>query len=144
MELIAVFKLIKGGLLFLAAVGLLRLVGSDIEAIVIHWVTALRMDPDGRYLQNLIARIANLNPHDLKALSVGSFFYSGLLLTEGLGLWFEKAWAEYLTVVATSCFVPLEIHTLLKHATPAKGLILTLNLAIVAYLLWMIRRQKRA
>ena len=144
MEAIAIFKLIKGVLLFLAALGLLRLVNRDIEAVVIHWVTALRMDPDGRHLQALIARVSNLNPHDLKALSIGSFFYAGLLLTEGLGLWFEQAWAEYLTVIATSCFVPFEIHTIWRHPTPVKGLILTLNLAIVGYLVWMIRRQKRA
>jgi len=144
MELIAIFKLIKGVLLFLAAVGLLRLVNRDIEAVVVHWVTAFRMDPDGRYLRAFIAKVSNLNPHNLKVLTVGSFFYAGLLLTEGLGLWFEKAWAEYLTVVATGCFVPLELHAIFRHPTPIKGLILTLNLAIVGYLVWMIRRQKQA
>ena len=43
-----------------------------------------------------------------------TFAYSALFLVEGTGLFFEKRWAEYLTIVATVSFIPVEIYELLK------------------------------
>src|SRR5947209_4100957 len=85
LALIAVFKLLKGVLLLLAAIGLLRSMHSDLSAMVEHWITVLRMDPDSRYFHWLLARVSAISPHQLRAASVGSFFYSALLLTEGFG-----------------------------------------------------------
>src|SRR2546425_1048885 len=81
----------------------------DLSATVEHWITVLRMDPDARYFQWLLQRVALISPAQIRAVSAGSFFYSALLLTEGIGLWFELRWAEYLTVIATSSFIPLEL-----------------------------------
>ena len=36
---------------------------------------------------------------------------------EAVGLWLEKRWAEYLTVLATTGFLPLEVHELVKRVT---------------------------
>src|SRR6266567_7866055 len=134
LKLIAVFKLIKGVLLLAAAIGLLKLLGTDISAQLEHWITVFRGDPGNKYFHALLVKIANLDPRTLKAVSAGSFFYSALLLTEGIGLWFERRWAEYLTVIATSSFVPIELYELTRKVNDARLAILTINLAIVLYL----------
>src|SRR5438132_837088 len=89
LALIALFKLLKGFLLLAAAIGLLNLMHSDVSATVEHWITVLRMDPDNQYFRWLLEKVGGISPEQIRAVSVGSFFYAGFLLTEGIGLWFE-------------------------------------------------------
>jgi len=144
LALIAIFKLIKGVLLLLTAIGLLGMVHRDLSATVEHWITVLRMDPDARYFQWLLQRVALISPAQIRAVRAGSFFYSALLLTEGIGLWFELRWAEYLTVIATSSFIPLELYELCCGISSPRLVVLGINLAIVWYLLRVLRRQRKA
>jgi uncharacterized membrane protein (DUF2068 family) len=68
--------------------------------------------------------------------------YAGLFLTEGIGLWLEKRWAEWLTVIITSSLVPIEIYEIYRHPTAIKIAVLLINIAIVAYLLYRIRDKR--
>lgn len=61
--------------------------------------------------------------------------YAVLQVVEGVGLWLMKRWGEYFAVVATSVFLPLEIHDLLKGVTTTRVATLTINIAAVLYLL---------
>lgn len=70
------------------------------------------------------------------ALALGAFVYAGLELAEGLGLALRRRWAEYLTVLATSFFLPFELAAVLRHATPLRVGALLLNAAVVVYLAW--------
>jgi len=56
--------------------------------------------------------------------------------TEAVGLWLEKRWAEYLTVVATASLLSLEVIELTNHVTVFKAFGFVLNIAVVEYLLW--------
>jgi uncharacterized membrane protein (DUF2068 family) len=76
-------------------------------------------------------------------LSGLTFFYASLFLTEGIGLLRQKRWAEYLTVVATASLIPLEIFEVFKHVTWIRVLLFAGNLAILAYLLVLIRKEKQ-
>lgn len=55
---------------------------------------------------------------------------------EAVGLWMQKRWAEYLTLLATVGLLPLEIYELYERVTALKIVALVVNLAVVAYLLW--------
>lgn len=141
--LIAVLKLVKGILLLSAAIGILGLVDKNVSATVEHWITVLGMDPDDRYIHALLARFAAVDNRQLKLFSAGSFFYSALLLTEGIGLWLEQRWAEYLTVIATSSLVPLELYELARGLSLTKLVVLGINLVVVWYLsLTLVRERK--
>jgi uncharacterized membrane protein (DUF2068 family) len=61
--------------------------------------------------------------------------YAVLQVVEGVGLWLLKRWGEYLAVVATSVFLPLEIYDLMKGVTMTRVVTLTINVAAVLYLL---------
>lgn len=54
---------------------------------------------------------------------------------EAAGLWLGRRWAEYLTFIATTIFVPYEVYELTKGISVLKVVTLTLNVAIAAYLL---------
>ena len=62
--------------------------------------------------------------------------YALLELVEAVGLWMAKRWAEYLTFIATTVLLPLEIHELTRRVTVFKVTALVINLAVVIYLLW--------
>jgi uncharacterized membrane protein (DUF2068 family) len=140
LRLIAAFKLLKGLALFALGIGALKLVHKDVEAIVVHWINVFQVDPHSHYLQLLLAKLSILDDRRLKELSVGTFIYSGLFLTEGIGLALGKRWAEYLTIVSTASLLPLEVYELAKHASFGKGLALLINLAVVVYLILELRR----
>lgn len=71
----------------------------------------------------------------LTLVAVGLLLYGLLEGVEGLGLWLAKRWAEYLTVVATAAFLPIEVHELLKTVTLTKVGAFVINIAAVVYLI---------
>ncbi|WP_405882566.1 DUF2127 domain-containing protein [Streptomyces sp. NBC_01136] len=60
--------------------------------------------------------------------------YALIELVEAGGLWYAKRWAEYLTVVATAAFLPLEIYELTDHVSYLKIVTLVLNILAVLYI----------
>ena len=138
--LIGVFKLAKGILLLVVAIGAVKLLHRNLAESVQHWVNVLRIDPDNRYIHSLLIRIFQVNPQQLKEISAGTFAYAGLFLTEGIGLLLRKRWAEYLTIVTTAGLIPLEAYETSKHFTAVKLMVLIVNAGIVVYLLMRVRR----
>ena len=74
----------------------------------------------------------------------GMCAYAAVYLIEGLGLWFDRPWAEWLTVLATGLFIPFEVHHLWHQPSLGITATLLLNLAVVGYLVWRIRQRLRA
>jgi uncharacterized membrane protein (DUF2068 family) len=138
--LIALFKLIKGILLLAVGIGALKLLHRDVAQTVAHWVDILRVDPDNRIIHGLLTRVLSVTPAQLRAASAGTFVYSGLLLTEGLGLLFRKRWAEYFTIITTAGLIPIEVYEISKRVTTAKVAVLFINVAIVGYLVRRVRK----
>lgn len=133
-RVIAVFKLAKGLLVAAVAAGLL---GGQ------RWLGELRVDPDNRYIHAVLAKISSLSPQQLQEIGLGGFLYAAVFLVEGIGLWMGKRWAEWLTVVVTGSFVPLEVYELVKQATALRAVALAVNIAIVAYLVVRLRQRQR-
>ena len=140
--LIAGFKLFKGVVLLAVAIGALRMLHRDVSQAVIHWVDVLRVDPDNRFIHKLIVRSFGIEAKQLKEISAGTFFYSSILLTEGVGLLMRKHWAEWFTVISTGVFIPLEVYEIVHRFTWVRVGVLVVNLAIVWYLIDRIRRRK--
>lgn len=139
--LIGIFKLLKGVGLVIAGVGLLKLLHRDVAATAEHWIEVLRVDPDNRYIHGALLRIFRVTPKQLKELSVGTFIYAAIFTTEGIGLVTHKHWAEYMTLISTALFLPLEIYELVQHFTWLKVAVTAINLVIVIYLAINIRRR---
>ena len=101
----------------------------------------LRVDPDNRFVHRALLKIFNVTPKQLRELSVGTFVYAGIFLTEGTGLVTRKHWAEYMTLISTGLFIPLEIYEIVRHVTIAKVSVTVVNFAIVWYLAARLRRK---
>jgi len=140
LRLIAAFKLLKGLALLALGIGVLNLLHKDVEAIAVHWINVFQVDPHSHYLQKLLEKLSILDDKRLKELSIGTFFYSALFMTEGIGLALGKRWAEYLTIISTASLLPIELYEIAKHTTIGKLVALVINLAVVAYLIFELRR----
>jgi len=141
--IIGMFKLLKGVLLLVAALGLLHFIHRDLQQYAEELISKFRVDPDNRYIAGFLEKLGLVNKLRVEELSGFTFFYAALLLTEGIGLLRQKRWAEYLTVVATASFIPLEIYEIHRHVTWVRVLVFVINLAILAYLFFIIGKEKK-
>jgi len=139
LRLIALFKLLKGLLLVVVGLAALRLLHADVSPLVISWADRLNIDPQNRYIGGALSRLLSADTRALVTISVGSFMYAALLLTEAGGLWLRRRWAEYFTIIVTSSFIPLEIYEVYKRFTVTRLAIIALNIAIVGYLARWVR-----
>lgn len=119
-----------------------RLLHEDIAATLMYWIRALHVDPDNRYIHGLFVQVMGVDHQMLVEMSVGSFFYAALMLTEGLGLMLGARWVSYLVVIETSGFIPIELYELLEQASLTRVVLLTINVAIVWYLVMRLREDR--
>lgn len=81
-----------------------------------------------------IRKLFAIQPSAWVWVSFAVVTYALLQLVEGVGLWRARRWGEYLTVVATSIFLPLEIYELTERITPIRTGALLINVAAMIYL----------
>jgi uncharacterized membrane protein (DUF2068 family) len=138
---IAIFKFVKGAILLALACGAMNLLHKNVAAHVSHWLDQLRIDPDNRYVGALFTKLHLIHTKELKELSALATGYAALFLTEGTGLLFRQYWAEWLTIIATASFIPLEAYELVKQFTDVRLLLLSANCAIVLFLIYRVRQK---
>jgi len=138
--LIAVFKLSKGLALFSVGIAVHMLANKDLIKESQSWADFLRIDPHNHYLNLLLEKLAVVDPKKLHELSLGTFIYSSLFFTEGVGLALRKRWAEFLTIVSTAGLIPFEALVLYHHPTFTRVFLLIVNVAVVVYLIYELRR----
>jgi len=142
LRIIAAFKLLKAFALLALGIGALRLLHKDMAEVVEHWINIFRVDSHNHFINLLLEKLSNVDDRRLKELSVGTFIYSAIFFTEGLGLAFRKRWAEYFTIITTASFLPLEVYEMVRRFGGGKLLALVINLAVVAYLVRELRRTR--
>lgn len=141
--LIGLFKLSKAVLSVALGVGALKLLHHDIAAVVLHIADVFRLDPENHLVWLLLSKADVVNPSELRHFSILTFTYAGLCLVEGTGLMLEKRWAEFFTVTLTALALPWECFELYKEFTTPRVALLLANIAVLVYLIWLLRRQFR-
>jgi predicted membrane protein DUF2127 len=81
-------------------------------------------------------KLFSLRSGTLRELGVALLAYGLLEGVEAVGLWLTKRWAEYLTFLATTILLPLEIYEIIHKGTALKVIGFLINLAVVIYLLF--------
>jgi uncharacterized membrane protein (DUF2068 family) len=81
-------------------------------------------------------KLFSLKSSTLHLVALGVIGYAVLEGVEAVGLWWQKRWAEYLTLVATALFIPLEVYEIAHKLSPLKIIALIVNIAVVLYLLF--------
>jgi uncharacterized membrane protein (DUF2068 family) len=152
LKVIALFKIFKGLLLLGLGFSLLFLNSRPAwldqisdwtdDQVLLHHTKAVH------FLLNKLQEILS-GGGALRATGFLALFYCAVLLTEGIGVYLEKRWAEFLMIFATGALIPLEVrhvwHRLITHHAIVAPLILLLaNCFIVWFLYLVLRRDKMA
>jgi uncharacterized membrane protein (DUF2068 family) len=144
LRLIAVDRAVHGVLFTLAAVTVLIV---ELQLPRIHeWANSLYDDVNGAIdntsrsghtvLSEQLERVLHIDRGELKVVLAVLVAYAVVESVEAVGLWREKRWAEYLTVVATAGLLPLEIHELTQRVSVLRVGGLVVNLLILVYLVY--------
>lgn len=143
LRVLAVERVVRGVLLLAAAYGILRFssaqtalrqaFASDLPAAR-PLAEQLGFDIDRSALVRDYGRAVTASHTTLTWIALGVAVYAAIELVEGVGLWLTKRWAEYLTVVATAAFLPIEVRDLFSSTTVTHVLTFAVNVAAVVYL----------
>jgi len=139
---IATERALRGAVLIGAGIYLLSHLGSDYGRIAERAMRAVELDPRSHFLHRFVHYLHQLQAHELKIAAALAIGYGTLELVEGVGLWLDQLWAEYLVVVATSLLIPFELYELARHPSPWKAGGILVNVLIVLYLLRLLRRRR--
>jgi uncharacterized membrane protein (DUF2068 family) len=142
LKLIALERGVRGLLLLAAGIYLLFHLNSDFGRLSERVLRAIELDPRRPFLHRIVIYLHHLHASEIRAAALFALGYGALELVEGTGLWLDQRWAEYLTVIATSVLVPFELYELVRHPSAWKAGGLVVNIAIVGYLAYLLRRRR--
>ena len=144
LKLIALFKIVKGLLALALGFSLLFLNSRTywLDAIS-DWTADERLLIHSKVVLYLLNKLqAVLANGQLRAPGLLALFYSVVLFTEGIGVYLQKRWAEFLMVFATAGLIPFEIRHVYHRPSIGAMVILAANCFIVWFLYRVLKREK--
>jgi uncharacterized membrane protein (DUF2068 family) len=141
---IAVLKLAKALLLVAVGLGALDLLSLPPETAqrLYAWACLVAWRVGPRAGSAVEQKLSTLHESQLTVVAIVALSYAALFGVEGVGLWMKKRWAEFLTIIATSSFVPIEAYELIRRPNGTRGATLAVNLFVVGYLVWKVRQKE--
>lgn len=144
LRVVALFEAAKGAVVLLAGFGVLAFVDRGTAQSVDGLVEHLHLNPANRVPRVFLELMNDASNRELQWLAAGALAYAVLRLAEAFGLWRARAWAEWLSVVSGAIYVPFELYELSRGVTPLRLGMLLVNLGIVVYMSFALRRARQA
>jgi uncharacterized membrane protein (DUF2068 family) len=142
--LIASYKLLAALVFAAVGVGAMRLVGKDVGDVLSELASNLRFNPESRFVNFVLDRASLLDDPALRRIGFGAFCYAAIGVVEALGLYFEKVWAEYLTLLITASFLPLEVIEIMHRLTWVRVTLLAANVVVLIYLFMVVAKRQKS
>src|SRR4029453_8391732 len=111
LKIIAIFKILQGAILLAIGVSLLFLHSRTrwMEGIS-DWVDGELMLGHSRAVLYLLNKLQDVVAGGLLQITaLVALFYAAVLVTEGVGVYLQKRWAQMLMVFATAILLPFEL-----------------------------------
>jgi uncharacterized membrane protein (DUF2068 family) len=141
--LIAVYKFLHAMFFFAIGIGAHHLLHRDLADQIELFARHLRFNPESRLVIFILRKASLINGPVLERISLVAYCYATLTLIEGIGLYLEKAWGEFLTLAITASFLPWEILEIFRRLTWVRVSLLTINILVFVYLLRVILDRAR-
>jgi uncharacterized membrane protein (DUF2068 family) len=142
---LAIERWFRGLILALLGIAVLKLKTTQVSLQDLFRKDLRTLDPFFRQIHfkvsdsstiTSIEKILHAKSSTLTVIGIALILYAALQIVEGIGLWSLKRWGEYVAVVGTTAFIPLEIYEIVDKVSWLKIVILVINVAAVVYLLW--------
>jgi uncharacterized membrane protein (DUF2068 family) len=141
--LIAFYKGLQALLFIAIGVGALHMLHRDIADDLALLADHLNFNPESRFVDFVLDKASLINDPLLKRIGAAAFSYAGLSMAEGIGLYLEKMWGEYLTLAITISFLPWEIFEIFHKITWFRSSLLAINILVLFYLAKVVIEQAR-
>ena len=102
------------------------------------------LNPASRYPRIFLDLAAHLDDSRMWLLALGAAAYACLRFVEAYGLWYEKAWAEWLAALSGGLYVPIEIFELFVSPSWLGLSVMVVNLLVVALMVHAVRLRRQA
>jgi uncharacterized membrane protein (DUF2068 family) len=145
LRLLAAERFVRGLLVLIAGILVVRFRSSEksLQSLFDRAIPAARplasvlhVDLDHSPTVEHLRHLLRTNPRTLTIVAIALFGYAAIEFVEAVGLWLLKRWGEYVAVVATAAFIPLEVYELVDRGSVLKAVTLAINIAAVIYLVW--------
>lgn len=143
LQTVATFEFFKGIFVALMGICALLLVHKDAWLYAESLLAVFHISTDRHIAQLFLDLADNVTDAKLWAAARLAFAYSILRFTEAYGLWKCRTWAEWVAAVSGTLLLPLEIRELFRRVTLLRFGLLIGNIAIVAYMIYIILENRR-
>ena len=141
--LIAFYKFLHALFFIAIGVGAHRLLHKDLADEIDLFARHLRFKPEARLVSFVLEKASLVNDPLLRRIGFFAFCYAGVTLLEGIGLYLEKAWGEFLTLAITASFLPWELFEIYRHVTWIHFGLFAINILVFIYLLDLVLARAR-
>ena len=124
----------------MAACGVLLLVHrEDPWDIADGLLRLLHISPDHHFAQVFLDWADSLTEAKVWAVAAVAVAYSVLRFVEAYGLWYAKAWAEWIALISGTLYLPFEIYKLIHRPSLFHISVFLINLAVVLYMVYALK-----
>lgn len=141
LRVVAIYKFVQTAVLVALGLATMRLVRPEVAAAFEQWVRALPVGYIQHVSEKFLGWVSGPGAGTERVVLLGAalFAYAALFLVEAVGLWLQRRWAEWLTVIATATLIPPEIYECVMHPS----VMLFVLLAVNSCLVWLLATRLR-
>jgi uncharacterized membrane protein (DUF2068 family) len=140
---IAVFEAAKGVIVLAASLGGLSLLRVDLHHLAVVLIEHIGLRPDEHYPAIVLHYSDVLANTNLRSLVLLAAAYVVLRFGEAYGLWYQRAWGQWLGALSGGLYVPFELWHLVHRPSLLGAVVLVVNLLVVGFLAYVLWRERR-
>jgi uncharacterized membrane protein (DUF2068 family) len=144
LQAVALLEFSKGCFVIVMGFCAIALVHKDAWLYAESLLALFHVSTDRRSAQLFLDFADNVTDARLWAAARLAFAYAALRFTEAYGLWRCRTWAEWVALISGALLLPLEVRELMRGVTLLRSAVFIGNLAVVLFMLYVIRTNRRA
>ena len=141
LKTIAIFEASKGLLALVVSFGIHELAGRNIQQALETLMTHLHLNPASHLPSIMLHATAEFSHVNLVLVAIAGLLYSIIRFVEAYGLWHSYRWTEWFALISGAIYLPFELYELITKTSVFSVSLFLLNLAIVTYLLYLLKKQ---
>lgn len=138
---VAALEAAKGLVVLLTGFGLFALLHQDVQRLAEALVRHAHLNPASHVPRIFLAYAGKLDDTHLLQLAAAALAYASVRMVEAYGLWFDRAWGEGFAAASGAVYLPFELRELYHRPGWLSAGLLVLNLAVVVFMVYSLRRR---
>lgn len=140
---VASLELAKGLVVLAAACAVIYLVQrEDVGDIAFAFLRMLHISPDHHFARVFLEWADRMTDARISVIAGFAGIYCTLRFIEAYGLWKARTWAEWIALISGTLYLPIELFEVYRRVNLFHVTVLIVNLAIVLYMLYLIRQDR--